>query len=490
MNTHKKFSVLHLFCGIGGGGLGFQRAGFETLAAIDNDPQACRDYRYLTGHEALCADLASLSPDDLKAICKGRRPDVVFTSPPCKGHSGCLPEELAQTPKYQHMNSLALHGIWLCLEAWPDSPPPLILLENVPRIQSRGRKWLKHLTSLLQSYGYAVTGSTHDCGEIGGLAQRRQRYLMVARHLDQVPELLHHPTNIGNRGVGDVLTHLPVPIARKVRRRDLHTIPGGPMHRLSALAAINWIRLALIPAGKDWRALPAQVALKARSARHNGGYGVNAWDAPSHAVVAHHDVANTWGSIADPRSQCKRREGSLGVTGWDARIAPIISHGTLHNGPWSVADPRLDCAPRAGVYGVQQWDDASPCVIAHARHDNGAWNIADPRPLVHTSCTIDVDDKSPTYIVIRALDGTWHRPLTTLELAALQGFPTHVNNAWLKLDGNAHARWRQGIGNAVPPPAAESIARSMMETLIASQNGSLHLSSTPVWVEPASTFAM
>ena len=62
-------------------------------------------------------------------------------------------------------------------------------------------------------------------------------------------------------------------------------------------------------------------------------------------------------------------------------------------------------------------------------------------------------------LVIRALDGTWHRPLTTLELAALQGLPTQIDGEWLQLAGGSKARWRKRIGNAVPPATAEAIAR-------------------------------
>lgn len=34
--------ALHLFAGIGGGAIGFKRAGFETVGAVDSDPGACR----------------------------------------------------------------------------------------------------------------------------------------------------------------------------------------------------------------------------------------------------------------------------------------------------------------------------------------------------------------------------------------------------------------------------------------------------------------
>lgn len=85
--------------------------------------------------------------------------------------------------------------------------------------------------------------------------------------------------------------------------------------------------------------------------------------------------------------------------------------------------------------------------------------------------------------VIRSLDGTWHRPFTTLEMAALQSLvdPEEM----LELDGLSDQAWRERIGNAVPPKAAEAIAGVMAQTiLLAKQGETFLLSHMPVWVRP------
>lgn len=429
----KQPTVCHLFCGAGGGALGFQRAGFRSVGNFDLDAQACRDVEYLTGERAHVADLGAMSPQELAEKC-GERPDVVFTSPPCKGYSGCLAGERSQSPEYQGLNSLAFRGVWLALEAW-ETPPPLILLENVPRIQSRGKHWLRELEALLHAYGYAVTMGGHDCGELAGLAQHRRRFLLVARHMEQVPEYLRVPPKKRVKALGEVLSQLPVPLPGSEE--------GGPMHRLPRMIPMNWLRLALITAGKDWRDLPEAVELSKRSARQNGGFGVNRWDRGAHAVVAEGTVRNTWASVADPR---------------------------------------LGCAPRSGVYGVLDWEQAMGAVIGKARVDNGSYAVADPR--LADGDGVDLTAARPCHLLLKAPDGTWHRPLTTLELAAVQGFPTRHRGEWLKLAGNSHKRWREAIGNAVPPPAAEAIARNCAATLGAAADGTFSLSSEAIWVEP------
>jgi hypothetical protein len=102
--------------------------------------------------------------------------------------------------------------------------------------------------------------------------------------------------------------------------------------------------------------------------------------------------------------------------------------------------------------------------------------------------------------MIRALDGTWHRPFTTLELAALQSL-IDPDEYWsddpkiqaeidranggrpFELAGASDSAWRERIGNAVPPDAAEAIAEVMGTTLLLAWSGETFvLSATPIWV--------
>lgn len=590
------YTYLSLFSGMGGQSLGFQQAGWTCVGAVDSSPSACQVYEYITGHPATCGDLETMSPADLRAVCSGR-PDAVISSPPCQGNSGCLPAAKAEEPKYQALNTLAFRGIWLALEAWPNSPPPLILIENVPRITIRSRSWLDQLEALLRSHGYACKETFHDCGELGGLAQHRKRFLLVARHMAQVPEFLYEPPKRRVLGIGEVLSNLPVPTPTNTE--------GAPMHNLPRMSPLNWLRLALIPAGKDWRALPEKVALAARATRQNGGFGVNDWERGSHSVLAEGTIGNTWASTSDPRVTCEprpgsygvlgdepaptvighswpdraavamadprladsanrhngkeaddapahtvlgdlrtgkgwaavvdprvdtvRREGGHGVKGWDQPSTPLIGHGTIHNHPsqvadprvapqhhgnfgvegWggssgtvkathdpktaksTVADPRLTHAPRKGSYGMLGWAQPSHVIRGVQRPHNGFDSVADPR-LMEWLCEgpeLDLKSRRGLHLVIRAFDGTWHRPMTDLELAVLQGFPAKHRGGWLNLPCLAtspsaqRAERRQHIGNAIPPLAAAAIARVMAVTLDAARDGGLLLLGQPVWVD-------
>ncbi len=207
----------HLFCGLGGGARGFNRgsarvgnmeAVYRCIGGVDVSPAAIRDFERLAGVPGTVLDLFNVeqyaafhgrpapagwhaaTPQDIQRAAGNERPHIVFLSAPCKGFSGLLAEALSLTDKYQALNQLTLRSVWLTLEAFQDDPPELILFENVPRIARRGRKLLDRIVGMLRHYGYAVAETTHDCGELGGLAHyvecARKRLCHSAPRLDQM----------------------------------------------------------------------------------------------------------------------------------------------------------------------------------------------------------------------------------------------------------------------------------------------------------------
>jgi site-specific DNA-cytosine methylase len=502
------------FCGIGGGALGFLKARmralgvearFHSLGGIDNDPTSCREFERLTNSPALCSDVASMTPVDMRAFFGDVAPDVVFGSPPCRGFSGLLSTSKSKTPKYQAMNKLVLDWIELVLATWPDSPPRLLIMENVPRIASRGKGLLRKARSILHAAGYVSHGASYDAGELGGLAQHRRRYLFVARLQRSVQSLLYQPIRRKVRACGEVLGKLPMP----------GDPSAGPMHELPKISWLNWVRLSLIPAGGDWRDLEGVLAdgqpRRTVHRRHRvedwnkpsatvAGSGSNAvaniadpriapqlgpnarnnlwqvgdWNEPAKTVTGASKPSSGAPSVADPRVS-RAFDHGYAVLNWGEPSATIAGGTSVGQGAYSVADIRVERA-FGGVYGVLDWQAAAATITGQAAASTGAFSVADPRKPLEQD------------IRIIAADGTWHRPLTTLELAALQGFPTEIDGKPLVLaERNGHIRHsvaRSLIGNAVPPPAAQSIAEQMLLCLMAADAQSFALSSGgSVWVD-------
>ena len=535
----------HFCCGLGGGAKGFNRAKpivgnvqaeWQCIGGVDVDPAGLRDFQRLSGVPGTLMDLFTRSmytafhgkepplgwveatPDDVRRAAGYQNPDAVFISSPCKGASGLLSETMSLTPKYQALNELTLRCVWLMCEAWKDDPVSLIVFENVPRLATRGRHLLDQINQLLSFYGYAVNETTHDCGVIGGLAQSRKRFLLVARHIEKVPPFLYEPEKKTLKSVGSILGRMPL-------AGDVEA--AGPMHRVPALQWKTWVRLALVTAGKDWRSLsdlaiedgylrdfvivpqafhgylgvnqwlesvgtvagssrPTNGAFSVADPRAKAGalqyqqYGVRRWSETSGAVIGVKSPGQGTFSVADPRDP-GIGHAKYNVASWDGISRTVISGSTTGQGAFAVQDPRPgmkrtkgDAYITGGHYGVVGWDDQCGAVSASARQDNGRWSVADPRmPAANERLTC----------VIESLDGTWHRPFTTLELAALQSLVEPEEQ--FELDGLSDQAWRERIGNAVPPAAAEAIAQVMGTTLLLAAAGeTFMLNSMPIWVRP------
>jgi site-specific DNA-cytosine methylase len=395
----------HLFCGIGVGARGFNiatprvsniRGRFRCLGGIDVDAGAIRNFQRMTGVPGTVMDLfardqylafhgkeppqgwAEATPLDIWMAFGAETPDVMFLSAPCKGFSGLLATAQSKTDKYQALNALTLRGVWLTLEAYKDNPIPIILFENVPRIATRGRWLLDQIIALLRSYGYSVNEDTHDCGVIGGLAQSRKRFLLIARHSTKVPPFIYQPTHHRLRGVGEVIGKLPLP----------GDPIAGSMHRVPALQWKTWVRLAFVPAGKDWRALN-DLAVVDGALRDFGiipemplrdnALGVSHWTDTAPVITTHRAPGQGRFSVADPRVDGMHHDG-LGVRGWGQEARVVASASRPGNGAHSVADPRYGERDRDSTLGVQEWETPSGTVQAKSGPTNGAFSIADPRP--------------------------------------------------------------------------------------------------------------
>lgn len=543
----RNFEIRHagMFSGLGAGARGFNqarpdigtaRATYRCLGGIDVDPAAIADFDRIAGVAGTVMDLfdreqyrafwgteppagwREAMPSDIHRAFGYERPHVMFLSAPCKGFSGLMAESKSRTEKYQALNRLTLRGIWLMLEAYKDDPVEMVLFENVPRIASRGRHLLDQIGALLRAYGYVVAETTHDCGELGGLAQSRKRFLLVGRHAEKVPPFLYEPVKRPLQAVGSVLGRMP--LAGDVER-------AGPMHRVPSLQWKTWVRLAFVEAGSDWRSLN-RLAVEDGVLRdylvvpeYRRGYlGVHDWDGTTGTVAGESLPSNGAFSVADPRAAAGAAQyqqygvlnmrdtagavigvkspgqgtfsvadprsaggfqgaGKYRVTHLSEAAGTVIARSDTGQGAYAVADPRPanqrkagDAYVTNGHYGVVPWESNSGAVSAAAGHDNGRWSVADPRLPA---------ERDNLVCIIRSLDGTWHRPFTTLELAALQSLVDPEEK--LELDGLSDQAWRERIGNAVPPAAARAIAEEIGRTLLLAWTGqTFALSSTPIWV--------
>lgn len=500
MTDYREFiyKVLCPFGGSSGGALGFIGAEarlpnlgvsgrFECMGSVDFDADACVDFERFTGSPAWCVNVETVTGAMVRERFGARRPDVVFMSPPCKGSSRLLSTAKSRDPRYRRMNRLAVVWTIAMLDAWRDDPPPIVLLENVPGLPTRARAMLRSLRSLLRAAGYVFHQSTHDCGEIGGLAQHRERFLLIARRPKVVPSFIYQPPKRRVRACGEVLGELPLP-----------TTPAaaawGQLHTLPKIEWRNWLRLALIPPGGDWRDLEGVLREGQERREVFRRHAVANWSEPIEAVTG--PGGHTVGAVSDPRWHA----GAWGVRAWDEPSGAVTGGAdNPSRGRFTIADPRVD-ELRVPVgfdaaYGVLAWSDPARTVAGTAAVGCGAYSVADPRDRAGVEARVLTMDealaldlpprKAPPFVpvIVSPHDGAWHRPVTLLELAVLQSYPAMMHGAPIVFAGKRTAI-AEHIGNSVPPAAARPIAEQMLIALVEGSLGVASMRAGSIWVEP------
>lgn len=371
--SERVYRIGTMFVGAGGAHLGAIRARaealgvqarFESAFAIDAWGVALETCHRMTGCDVQLADLfdeqdyaiyhghppppgwISLTPAGLRALCPVP-PDIISGSPPCKGFTHLISQKQASLPKYAALNRLVVRWLWLCMEAWPDRRPAIVLMENVPGIADvkrrkakRGEELIQRIERMLESYGYATRRTVHDCGELGNLPQTRKRFLLIARNVASCPTLLYEPWKHPLRSIGSAVVDLPVP----AWENDV------PHHQLPNLHRATEQRLAFVSVGADWRSIEANW-------RRAPGWAEIERDGMRWVVPTDGDGAI---DMASPSVQRAYR-GVYGVCHLDDTAGTITGNARPCAGPFAVAEP-LDGVRHNNVMRVARLDGPAPCV--------------------------------------------------------------------------------------------------------------------------------
>ncbi|MDL1924317.1 DNA cytosine methyltransferase [Chloroflexi bacterium CFX3] len=217
-NDNNEYTVIDLFSGAGGTALGFHRAGFRVVGALDNNAAAARTYARNMGLVPLLGDIRDIEPAQLLASFKIEpgTVSVLVGCPPCQGFTRMRNSEGANDPR----NDLVLRY----LEYVSVIRPRCVVFENVPGIirQEHGkvfyRKLCKRLEELGYGFDYESPGEVLNAADYG-VPQLRKRVVLIAGRDGKVvpyPEPTHANPNSHAQGfrlrwktVGDALSGLP-----------------------------------------------------------------------------------------------------------------------------------------------------------------------------------------------------------------------------------------------------------------------------------------
>lgn len=140
-----------MFSGAGGLGLGFKRAGFKVVGAIDCFKDACTTLRKnnpeIDPNSIICDDITRIDPKEMEARW-GNNIDLVIGGPPCQGLS-LAGKRLAHDPR----NYLFLSFVRFVIHYQPS----LFVMENVPGLLSMNNgELLEAIVSEFSSIGYKL----------------------------------------------------------------------------------------------------------------------------------------------------------------------------------------------------------------------------------------------------------------------------------------------------------------------------------------------
>ncbi len=169
-----KGAVLDLFSGVGGLGLGFEQAGFDVVAAVDNDQQACEAHSANFPHcQVIQGDISKLASDTTPLRKAARESGFqgftgVVGGPPCQGFS-YIGERFA----WDERNDLTSRFVDIVL----DLKPAFFLMENVEGLLSSGVRpsFSQHLKRLSDPVGAPAASLAAELPDASDAPAKRQR---------------------------------------------------------------------------------------------------------------------------------------------------------------------------------------------------------------------------------------------------------------------------------------------------------------------------
>jgi DNA (cytosine-5)-methyltransferase 1 len=262
--------AVDLFCGSGAVSEALSRNGFKVVAAVDNDPVACRTYRSNHPDVTLVEnDISKIDPDTHHAFANRAPIGLLVACAPCQPFSS----QNRKRGAHDERASLLLQAIKFARSL----KPACILFENVPGMASPGNlAMFEALRDGLREVGYILSKPRRIDASTLGVPQRRVRCVMVATPDEAGAHAFHDAELTGSRvTVGETIAGL-----RELRSGE--TDPDDALHSARSHNDLVLRRLEHIPKdGGSRSALPLALELRChrgRSSSFSDVYGRMAWN--------------------------------------------------------------------------------------------------------------------------------------------------------------------------------------------------------------------
>lgn len=272
----ENYSVVDLFCGVGGLTHGLIDKGFKVVAGIDLDKSCSYAFKENNkGAEFYDYDVSKLTVDQLDNLFPKNKKKILVGCAPCQPFS-------LYNKKRKNISDIieSKDDKWKLLNAFADliiaTKPEIISMENVLslRIFDNGSV-LKNFKDKLEKEGYVVSDFDVNVQDYG-IPQRRKRLVLFGTKHEKKIELIKPTHNKGNYvTVREALLGIP-----KLNNGETH--PKDKLHHCRLLGDLNLRRIRATREGGFWREWSEDLKLDCH--KKEGGksfrsvYGRMNWD--------------------------------------------------------------------------------------------------------------------------------------------------------------------------------------------------------------------
>ena len=273
-----KYSVVDLFCGVGGLTHGFLLEQFNVAAGIDIDEE-CR-FAYETNNKVpfVKEDISLVDSSFLERnFYNGRKKILVGCAP-------CQPFSIFNTKnngKANIENSERWKLLYSFANLIQEVKPHIISMENVPLLKTfKNGEVFNDFLGVLKKEGYYVSYGVIDAKNYG-VPQRRKRLVLLASLYGKI-EMVPHLREKDMKSVRDVIGDLP-----RLKQGELNN--EDPLHRSRSLNELSLRRIKATPEGGGWKDWPEE--LVAACHKREGGkafgsaYGRMSWNKVSPTIT-------------------------------------------------------------------------------------------------------------------------------------------------------------------------------------------------------------
>jgi DNA (cytosine-5)-methyltransferase 1 len=251
----QRYSVVDVFCGVGGLTHGFVLEGFDVVAGIDSDPSCRYAYEKNNGAQFIETDVTNLSGEVVSKLYPGASIKILIGCAPCQPFSN-------YTNKLKKKNSKQ----WSLLDEFgrlvEEVQPEIVSMENVPSLGSKDV--FDDFVDLLKRNDYHVTWGNVFCPDYG-VPQMRWRLVLLASKLGEVK--LIAPTHLPEVyiTVKKAIGHLPPIAAGETHAKD-------SLHRASNMSPLNLSRIKNSIPGGTWHDWPESLLAPCHRKRSGKSY--------------------------------------------------------------------------------------------------------------------------------------------------------------------------------------------------------------------------